>query len=99
MLSSSVNEPELIFLVCSPESMGLVCACVYILALILFIPFAFSTPIRMRANGSISQLKQEGITVVEFPHYQVCHLFLLSFLEVHHTIQSLQSISQVSSPS
>ena len=58
--------------------MGLVCACVYILALILFIPFAFSTPIRMRANGNISKLKQEGITVVEFPHYQVCYLFFSS---------------------
>lgn len=81
--------------------MGLVCACVYILALILFIPFAFSTPIRMRANGNISKLKQEGITVVEFPHYQVCYLFFLPlpFFEVHNTIQSLQSISQVSSPS
>jgi len=50
--------------------MGLVCASVYILSLILFIPFAFSTPIRAHANG-YGKGVQEGITVVEFPHYQV----------------------------
>ena len=40
------------------------------LSLILFIPFAFSTPIRAHANGHGKGV-QEGITVVEFPHYQV----------------------------
>lgn len=48
--------------------MGLVCASIYILALILFIPFAFSKPIREQAALNKSR---EGITVVEFPHYQV----------------------------
>jgi hypothetical protein len=53
-----------------PESMGLVCASVYVLSLILFIPFAFSTPIRAQTNGHGKGVL-EGITVVEFPHYQV----------------------------
>lgn len=50
--------------------MGLICASVYVLSLILFIPFAFSTPIRARANG-YGKRELEGLTVVEFPHYQV----------------------------
>ena len=44
------------------------CASIYILALILFIPFAFSTPIHEQAALKKSH---EGITVVEFPHHQV----------------------------
>ena len=50
--------------------MGLVCASVYVLSLILFIPFAFSTPIRAHANG-YGKREQQGLTIVEFPHYQV----------------------------
>ncbi len=53
----------------SPESMGLVCAAVYIIALMLFIPFAFSTSIMHRAT---TNQPLEGINVVDFPHYQVC---------------------------
>lgn len=56
--------------VARPESMGLVCASVYVLSLVLFIPFAFSSPIRAHANGHGTSI-QEGITVAEFPHYQV----------------------------
>ena len=52
-----------------PESMGLVCASVYILLLILFIPFAFS-PISL--SGSQAQYTvREGIVINAFPHYQV----------------------------
>lgn len=54
---------------CSPESLGLVAASVYILSLILFIPFAFTMPIKEQANAKTAP---EGITVSEFPHYQVC---------------------------
>lgn len=60
--------------------MGLVCASVYVLSLILFIPFAFSTPIRAHANGLGSGV-QEGITVVEFPHYQVGFLNFICFMD------------------
>jgi len=55
-----------------PESMGLVCASVYILLLILFIPFAFS-PVSL--SGSEAQYTvREGIVVNAFPHYQVRNL-------------------------
>ncbi|KAH6908028.1 UDP-N-acetylglucosamine-dolichyl [Coprinopsis sp. MPI-PUGE-AT-0042] len=47
-----------------PESQGLVCASVYILSLVLFIPFAFTT---QRPPDS----KPEGISVLEFPHKQL----------------------------
>lgn len=59
-------------IICSPESLGLVAASVYILSLILFIPFAFTMPIREQANVKTAP---EGITVAEFPHYQVCAVF------------------------
>ena len=52
----------------SPESMGLVCASIYIILLILFIPFAFSNPISQQAYLKRSH---EGLIVKEFPHYQV----------------------------
>ena len=55
-----------------PESIGLVCASIYVLSLILFIPFAFSTPIHEQAALKKSH---EGITVVEFPHHQVSVFF------------------------
>jgi UDP-N-acetylglucosamine--dolichyl-phosphate N-acetylglucosaminephosphotransferase len=52
-----------------PESMGLVCASVYILLLILFIPFAFSPT---SLNGSQAQYTvREGMVINAFPHYQV----------------------------
>lgn len=55
----------------SPESQGLVCASIYILLLMLFIPFAFSDAIL----GLVSNSHNEGISIREFPHYQVCRLF------------------------
>jgi len=55
-----------------PESMGLVCASVYILLLILFIPFAFS-PVSLSASEAQYTVR-EGIVVNAFPHYQVRYL-------------------------
>lgn len=52
----------------SPESQGLVVASVYILSLLLFIPFAFARPFAKLVNAKPSP---EGITVLEFPHHQV----------------------------
>ena len=49
--------------------MGLVCASVYILLLILFIPFAFS-PVSLSASESQYTVR-EGIVINAFPHYQV----------------------------
>ncbi|KAK0449220.1 N-acetylglucosaminephosphotransferase [Armillaria borealis] len=48
-----------------PESLGLVCASVYILTLLLFTPFAFSDSLSQRATT------HEGISVAEFPLHQV----------------------------
>jgi len=53
----------------SPESQGLVCASVYILSLILFIPFAFSNVFADRFNNQ--QKSVHGLAIDEFPHYQV----------------------------
>ncbi|PPR05359.1 hypothetical protein CVT24_007973 [Panaeolus cyanescens] len=61
-----------------PESMGLICASVYILSLIIFIPFAFSTPIREQVLAS---KPLEGITVPEFPHQQLS-VYLSSLLSL-----------------
>ena len=52
--------------------MGLVCASVYILLLILFIPFAFS-PVSLSASEAQYTVR-EGIVVNAFPHYQVRYL-------------------------
>ncbi|KAJ2935193.1 hypothetical protein H1R20_g1918, partial [Candolleomyces eurysporus] len=51
-----------------PESQGLVVASVYILSLILFIPFAFTRLFTELANAKPST---EGISVLEFPHHQL----------------------------
>ncbi|KAI9443455.1 UDP-N-acetylglucosamine-dolichyl [Lactarius indigo] len=62
-----------------PESMGLVCASVYILLLILFIPFAFSS---VSLNGSQAQYTvREGIVINAFPHYQLS-VYLSSLLSL-----------------
>jgi len=53
----------------SPESQGLVCASVYILALILFIPFAFSNVFADRLKSQ--QKSVHGLAIDEFPHHQV----------------------------
>ncbi|KAF8208839.1 N-acetylglucosaminephosphotransferase [Mycena galopus ATCC 62051] len=61
-----------------PESQGLVAAAVYILLLILFIPFAFSDSIASFANA---RNMPEGISIVEFPHYQLS-VYLSSLLSL-----------------
>ena len=53
-------------MVCRPESLGLVCAAVYISTMVLFIPFAFSTSMR-----SFPKKIREGISITELPLYQV----------------------------
>ncbi|KAF8964190.1 N-acetylglucosaminephosphotransferase [Flammula alnicola] len=60
------------------DNLGLVAASIYVLSLILFIPFAFSMPIMEQAHG---KKPQEGITVVEFPHYQLS-VYLSSLLSL-----------------
>ncbi|KAF7291566.1 Udp-n-acetylglucosamine-dolichyl-phosphate n-acetylglucosaminephosphotransferase [Mycena chlorophos] len=62
---------------CAPESQGLVCAAIYILLLILFIPFAFSDAISSAASAK----DVEGIVVTEFPHYQLS-VYLSSLLSL-----------------
>ncbi|KAL0581027.1 tunicamycin resistance protein [Marasmius crinis-equi] len=58
-----------------PESQGVICASVYILTLILFIPFAFS-------DAFVStRTKAEGISVKEFPLYQLS-VYLSSILSI-----------------
>ncbi|KIL67856.1 hypothetical protein M378DRAFT_122043 [Amanita muscaria Koide BX008] len=61
-----------------PESLGLVCASIYILFLILFIPFAFSNTIIRFAKAP---QHHEGIDVIEFPHYQLS-VYLSSLLSL-----------------
>lgn len=51
----------------SPESLGLVCASVYILVLILFIPFAFSDVF----VSDYENRSKHGLVVAEFPHQKV----------------------------
>ena len=60
-----------------PESLGLVCACVYILFLILFIPFAFSDVFL----NDYENRSQHGLVVAEFPHQKVSFSSLLSSCE------------------
>jgi UDP-N-acetylglucosamine--dolichyl-phosphate N-acetylglucosaminephosphotransferase len=57
----------------SPDGLGLVCASIYILLLMLFIPFPFSNTLTSVPTFHLHrQRKQyEGINVVEFPHHQV----------------------------
>ncbi|THV05221.1 hypothetical protein K435DRAFT_826437 [Dendrothele bispora CBS 962.96] len=59
-----------------PESLGLVCASIYILTLILFIPFAFSDALTLKSDTT-----PEGITVSEFPH-QKLSVYLSSLLSL-----------------
>ncbi|KAK0221968.1 UDP-N-acetylglucosamine-dolichyl [Armillaria fumosa] len=58
-----------------PESLGLVCASIYILTLLLFIPFAFSDTLSQRATA------HEGISVAEFPLHQLS-VYLSSILSL-----------------
>lgn len=58
---------------CRPESLGLVCASIYILLLILFIPFAFSDFFNSQRQSTGKP--REGLVINEFPHHQVSALF------------------------
>ncbi|TCD69033.1 tunicamycin resistance protein [Steccherinum ochraceum] len=63
-----------------PESQGLICAAVYILFLILFIPFAFSDVV-LNLRGPESHKPTEGIVVPEFPHHKLS-VYLSSLLSL-----------------
>ncbi|KAH8104820.1 N-acetylglucosaminephosphotransferase, partial [Cristinia sonorae] len=63
-----------------PESQGLICAAVYILFLILFIPFAFSDAV-MNFHGEHSSKPREGLVVTEFPHHKLS-VYLSSLLSL-----------------
>jgi len=60
-----------------PESLGLVCAAVYILLLILFIPFAFSDVF----VNEYEKRSSHGIVVAEFPHQKLA-VYLSSLLSL-----------------
>ncbi|KAH9947993.1 N-acetylglucosaminephosphotransferase [Amylocystis lapponica] len=62
-----------------PESMGLVCASIYILLLILFIPFAFSDFFGKQPPSH--RKPREGLTVDEFPHHELA-VYLSSLLSL-----------------
>ncbi|CCL98417.1 uncharacterized protein FIBRA_00414 [Fibroporia radiculosa] len=63
-----------------PESLGLVCASLYILLLILFTPFAFSDVFTHHIEESVRK-PREGLVVSEFPHYQLS-VYLSSLLSL-----------------
>jgi UDP-N-acetylglucosamine--dolichyl-phosphate N-acetylglucosaminephosphotransferase len=67
-----------------PESIGLICASVYILLLILFIPFLFSDFF----VGQTAKHGLEGLAAasVEFPHHQVKVFFTRSISFSCHVI-------------
>lgn len=56
-----------------PESQGLVCASIYILLLILFIPFSFSD-VFMDLHNTEKGKPREGLVVNEFPHHKVSNI-------------------------
>lgn len=60
-----------------PESQGLICAAVYILFLILFIPFAFSDVV-MNFHQEETNKPPSGLVVREFPHHQVSKLIRIT---------------------
>ncbi|OCH94889.1 N-acetylglucosaminephosphotransferase [Obba rivulosa] len=62
-----------------PESLGLVCASIYILLLILFIPFAFSDSFVTHTGRT--ERARHGIVVHEFPHHQLS-VYLSSLLSL-----------------
>ncbi|TFK52268.1 N-acetylglucosaminephosphotransferase [Heliocybe sulcata] len=64
-----------------PESLGLVCASIYILLLILFIPFPFSGWYNDHAGNQPTTKAAEGISVPEFPHH-LLSLYLSSLLSL-----------------
>ncbi|KAH9925429.1 N-acetylglucosaminephosphotransferase [Epithele typhae] len=62
-----------------PESLGLVCASIYIVCLILFTPYAFSESIKTYDESSMRG--REGLVVDEFPHHQLA-IYLSSILSL-----------------
>ncbi|KAI0769843.1 N-acetylglucosaminephosphotransferase [Fomes fomentarius] len=62
-----------------PESQGLICASIYIILLILFIPYAFSDSITTRHEPE--RRGREGLVVDEFPHHQLA-VYLSSLLSL-----------------
>lgn len=62
-----------------PESLGLVCASIYILLLILFIPFAFSDFFNREHDST--RKPREGLVINEFPHHQLS-VYLSSLLSL-----------------
>ncbi|TFK94139.1 N-acetylglucosaminephosphotransferase [Polyporus arcularius HHB13444] len=62
-----------------PESQGLICASIYIILLILFIPYAFSESITTHYDSA--RRAREGLVVDEFPHHQLA-VYLSSLLSL-----------------
>ncbi|KZT64628.1 N-acetylglucosaminephosphotransferase [Daedalea quercina L-15889] len=62
-----------------PESLGLVCASIYTLLLILFIPFAFSDFFNSQQKST--NKPREGLVINEFPHHQLA-VYLSSLLSL-----------------
>lgn len=67
-------------IVIRPETMGAVCAIVYLLALIFFIPFAFYKDIVAATSGGgnrdvVIEVEhvETGRMLHRFPHGKVCH--------------------------
>ena len=51
--------------------MGLVCASIYILLLVVFIPFPFSNSLANLPSHEHGKMLHEGLSVVESLHHQV----------------------------
>lgn len=64
-----------------PESLGLVCASIYILLLILFIPFPFTSWYNGHGGNSSGSKTREGLSINEFPHH-LLSLYLSSLLSL-----------------
>ncbi|TBU26006.1 N-acetylglucosaminephosphotransferase [Dichomitus squalens] len=62
-----------------PESQGLICASIYIILLILFIPYVFTESITKYHDSP--QRAREGLVVDEFPHHQLA-VYLSSLLSL-----------------
>ena len=72
-----------------PESQGLVCASIYIILLILFIPYAFAESIT--THYDTERRSREGLVVDEFPHYQVCSAFVWLYRVLRQSQLGVQS--------
>ena len=64
----------------SPESLGLVCASIYILLLIMFIPFPFSNSLANLPSNQNIKVTHEGLSVAESLHHQVSYPKWIVFL-------------------